>query len=516
MLPGAKMTPSSLADGTAVNRLELRGVSKTFEAVQALRDVSFVVEPGTIHALVGENGAGKSTLVKIVTGLERADSGHVLVDGAPRQFSTPIEARASGITAVYQDPKLFPHLDVAENIFLGIYDTTRLGTVNRRTMYRRAAELLSAVGVDLDPHAMAASLTVAELRFVEIARAMSADVRLLILDEPTAALTPTEAARLFAIARSLRDRGAAILFISHRLEEIFGLADRLTVLRDGAHVGTFAMSDMDEDRVVRLMVGRELVHESRADTPPSEASGALRVEGLSLRGVFSDISFSVRSGEIVGMAGLVGAGRSEIAQSLFGISPPDSGSVWVKGKPVRILSPDNMLRQGLAYVPEDRDVQGLVTRFSVERNISLAILRRLTRFGLMRVAQEQRIARSYADRLQIKAANLQAAVANLSGGNRQKTLLAKWLATSPAVLILDEPTHGIDVATKREVHQIIYELARTGLGIIVISSDLPEVLAVSDRILVISEGRLVKELSRAEATQESILAAAAGLSGNGR
>jgi rhamnose transport system ATP-binding protein len=493
----------------STSRLEVVGLGKRFEAVQALTEADLLVRPGTIHALLGENGAGKSTLVKIITGLERADSGDVRLDGESVAFGSPMEARAAGITAVYQDPKLFPHLDVAENLLMGI-QPTRLGglRIDRRAMYREATRLLEHIGVAIDPHTLAVGLTVAELQFVEIARALSADVRLLILDEPTASLTPAEAERMYGLVRRLRADGAAILLITHRLEELDGLADDVTVLRDGTDVASMPMAETDRATIVSLMVGRTLASERRR-TPAPVGEERLRVEGLSSLGAFEDISFSVRSGEIVGMAGLVGSGRSEIAQAIFGIGRIDTGRVIVGGREVDVRDPEQMLGLGVSYVPEDRDSQGLVTSFSISDNIVLPILRRLARLGLRSAGAERRVAEDYARDLAIRAPGVDTPVLALSGGNRQKTVLAKWLATRPSVLILDEPTHGIDVGSKAEVHDIIRRLAAEGLAVLVISSDLPEVLLLCDRILVIAEGRLAAELPGDEATQEAVMTVAA-------
>ena len=496
----------------AIPRLSLQGLTKSYEGIHALADVSFDILPGEIHALVGENGAGKSTLVKIVTGLVEPDSGHILLDGEPVQFWSPMQARAAGITAVYQDPKLFPHLDVAENIFMGIYPVNRLRVLDRRRMYGEAHRLLDELGVGLDTKALVAGLSVAELQFVGIARAISSNVKLLILDEPTAAITPTEAERLFEIMRTLKRRGTSVVFISHRLEELAGLADRITVLRDGHHVRTMAAERIDEAALVRLMVGRDLSSLFARDRDSARVGEeALRVEHLTLSGEFQDVSFSVSTGEVVTMAGLVGAGRTEIARTIFGITPPTSGRVFVKGREVRIESNRQMLGQGVAYLPEDRDGQGLVTQFSITRNIVMPILGRLARFGfIIQPRRERAVAQGYAERLQVKMSSVDQLVSALSGGNRQKVVLAKWLATNPSVLILDEPTHGVDVGTKAQVHHIVDDLARQGIAILQISSDLPEVLATSDRILVITEGRLVAEFNGAEATEEKVMLAATG------
>src|SRR5882724_1981268 len=495
-----------------VARLSLVGINKSFGGIEAVRDVAFDVAPGTIHALVGENGAGKSTLVKIITGLQPADAGEIRLDGVPARFRTPMEARAAGVVAVYQDPKLFPHLDVAENIFMGIHPLSRLGVVDRRQMYQRARDLLRALDVELDPYALVAGLSLGEMQFVEFARAMAEGAeRLLILDEPTAALTPDETARLFRVVRRLRDRGAAVIFISHRLEELSGLVDVVTVLRDGRHIATAPAATLDRAGVVRLMVGRsldQLYPESPGGARRALGAELLRVEGLGQEGVFDDISFNLRAGEIVGLAGLVGAGRSEIAQTIFGVTPPTAGRVIVDGRAVRVRDPRQMLGLGIAYLPEDRDGEGLITTLSIVKNLVLPIVDRLAWHGLLRPGREHAETRRFADRLQIKAASLEQAVSALSGGNRQKVVLGKWLAMGPRVLILDEPTHGIDVGTKAQVHQIIDRLAADGIAILMISSDLPEVLRMSDRILVIADGRLTGEFGRDEATQEVVMTAA--------
>lgn len=489
--------------------LALEGITKTYGAVHAVTDVSFSVRPGRVHGLVGENGAGKSTLVKIITGLEQADAGVVRIDGAAVSFRTPIEARAGGVVAVYQDPKLFPHLSVAENILIGFAPKNALGAVDRRAMHATARRLLEQVGSDIDPGALLAGLSVAEHQFVEIARALSSELRLLILDEPTSPLTPTEAERLFRVVRTLRDRGTSILLITHRLEEIEQMSDEITVLRDGRHVATRPAATLDRAGLVQLMVGRPLETLFARRDPPPPGEAVLKVEKLALRGTFDDVSFTVRAGEIVGMGGLVGAGRSEIAKTLFGITPPTGGRVWLNGAEVQPRSPRQMLGLGLAYLPEDRDRDGLIVAESVVHNITLPILGRLLRFGMVVDRKRERhLAAEAAATYNVKAASIEQAVASLSGGNRQKVAFAKWLATRPRALILDEPTHGIDVGSKAQVHEMIAHLADHGLAVVLISSDLPELLAMSDRILVVAEGKLVAELARAEATQEKVMMAA--------
>ncbi len=491
-------------------RLRVEHLSKSFEAVQALRDVTFDLAPGEIHALVGENGAGKSTLVGIVTGLLRPDAGGVRLDGEAVEFRSPQEARQAGVAAVYQDPHLFPHLSVAENIFTGQYPTRR-GLVDRARMRSEASALLSRLGFEIDVDAVVAGLTVAESQFVEIARALSAPLRLLILDEPTSALTPPEAERLFDVVRGLKQQGTTIVWISHRMEEVRVLADTITVLRDGGHVRTAPAAGLDDDTMIRLMVGRSVVLDAVPRTEPLGAS-RLSVRGLSVPGVFDDVSLDVHEGEIVGVAGLVGSGRSEIAQSIFGLGPTPTGEVRIDGRAVRPRSPRQMAELGVVYVPEDRDAEGVLASMSITDNVVLPSIRRIATFGFMRAPRERQLAEQQRAALSIKG-HIADPVSSLSGGNRQKVALARWLGTNPKVLLLDEPTHGIDVGTKAQVHDMMRQLARAQrLAILMISSDLPEVLAVSDRVLVISSGRLVADLDIADASQEAVLAAATGSS----
>jgi rhamnose transport system ATP-binding protein len=489
--------------------LALRGVSKSFGSVRALADVSLDLSAGEAHALAGENGAGKSTLIKILAGVYRPDSGQVLLDGRPVGFAGPGDARDAGVAVIYQEPTLFPDLSVAENIFMGRQPRAAARRIDRRVMHEEAARLFDRLGVALDPAAPARGLSIADQQMVEIAKALSLRARVLIMDEPTAALTPSEVSRLFAVANALRAGGAAVLFISHRLEEVFALCQRVTTLRDGRLVATEPVAGSTPDDLVRRMVGRDL------DTlyPKTEAAigeVALRVDRLTREGVFTDVSFEVRRGEIVALAGLIGAGRSEVARAIFGVDRWDAGGVWIAGKPLPPASPTAAMAAGLALVPEDRRAQGLVMDMSIERNLGLTQLRALRRGGLMSRRLERRRAADWALRLRLKYARLSDAVTMLSGGNQQKVVLAKWLATEPAVLIVDEPTRGIDVGTKAEVHRLLSELAGRGLAVLMISSDLPEVLGMADRVLVMREGRLVAEIPRSAATEESILSAATG------
>jgi rhamnose transport system ATP-binding protein len=494
----------------AVPRLRVEHLSKRFEAVHALRDVTFDLAPGEIHALVGENGAGKSTLVGVITGLLRPDVGAVRLDGDVVEFRSPLEARRAGVAAVYQDPHLFPHLSVAENIFTGRYPTRR-GLVDRARMRSEAAALLARLGFEIDVDAVVAGLTVAESQFVEIARALSSEVRLLILDEPTSALTPPEAERLFDVVRGLRQQGTTVVWISHRMEEVRLLADTITVLRDGGHVRTAPAADLDDDTMIRLMVGRSVALDAVPRTEPL-GPPRLSVRGLSVPGVFDDISFDVHEGEIVGVAGLVGSGRSEIAQSVFGLGATPTGEVRIDGRVVRPRSPRQMAELGVVYIPEDRDAEGVLASMSITDNLVLPSIRRIATFGFVRTSRERQLAEQQRAALGIKG-HIADPVSSLSGGNRQKVALARWLGTNPKVLLLDEPTHGIDVGTKSQVHDMMRRLARSErLAILMISSDLPEVLAVSDRVLVIARGRLVGDLDIADASQEVVLAAATGSS----
>lgn len=487
-------------------RLRIAGVSKKFGAVHALRDVSFDVQAGQIHALVGENGAGKSTLVSIITGIRQGDTGTISIDGVATKFKSPLDARAGGIAAMYQDPNLFPHLSVAENIMTGQFPR-RGPFIAHALMRSRARELLADVGFEIDVDQMVAGLTVAEAQFVEVARALASDLRVLILDEPTSALTPSEAEKLYEVVRRLRDAGTSVIWISHRMEEIRSVADTITVLRDGQHVITAPADELSHDEMIRQMVGRSVVLEHVPRTEPL-GDVCLRVRGLSLAGVFADIDFEVREGEIVAMAGLVGAGRSEIAQALFGLGSGVHGQVEIHGRPVVPRSPRQMAELGLVYLPENRDAEGIISSMMIVENIALPSIKSLARSGIVDNAAERRLAEEQRTALSIKG-EVGDLVSSLSGGNRQKVAIGRWLAKNPTVMLLDEPTHGIDVGTKAQVHHIMRELARSQrMGILMISSDLPEVLAVSDRVLVLARGRLVADLETADATQETILAAA--------
>jgi rhamnose transport system ATP-binding protein len=493
-------------------RLVLDKAAKAFGAVHALVDGSISLHPGEAHALVGENGAGKSTLVKILAGVHQPDSGTLSIDGRPVVLSGPHAARDAGISIIYQEPTLFPDLTVSENIFMGRQPLASGRRIDRSTMNRDAAAVFARLGVALDPQRQARGLSVADQQIVEIAKALSSNSSVLVMDEPTAALTTVEVERLFDVIRTLRQEGAAVLFISHRLEEVFAICQRVTIMRDGAFVRTSAIEDITVDEVIRSMVGRDL----EALFPKTETEAGevvLQVDRLSRDGVLRDISFSVRRGEIVALAGLVGAGRSEVARAIFGIDRRSSGTVTVSGKALPNGSPLAAMAAGVALVPEDRRQQGLVMDLGIDHNIALASLGRLSRFGLIRRASERDLAATWANRLQLKFARLKNEVSTLSGGNQQKVVLGKWLARSPSLLIIDEPTRGIDVGTKAEVHRILDGLVADGLAVLMISSELPEVLGMADRVLVMREGRITAELTRAEATEDSVMRAATGQHG---
>ena len=489
--------------------LALRHAAKSFGAVHAVVDGSADLYAGEAHALVGENGAGKSTLVKMLAGVHQPDEGELLIDGRPATLHSPAAARDAGIAVIYQEPTLFPDLTVAENIFMGRQPLRAGRRIDRRLMRAEAAALFERLGVRLDPGRICRGLSIADQQIVEIAKALSLDARVIVMDEPTAALSAAEVARLFEVVRALRAGGAAVLFISHRLEEVFEICQRVTVMRDGRPVLTSGLAGLTADDLVRAMVGRQLAQRAAAGRrQPGEE--VLRVDRLTREGVFTDISFRVRTGEIVVLAGLVGSGRSEVARAVFGIDRYDAGSVTLAGQPLRRASPATAMAAGVGYVPEDRRQQGLVMDMSVQQNMALASLDRLRKAGLIRSAAERAFAADWAQRLRLKYGRLTDPVSRLSGGNQQKVVLAKWLGRGPSLLIVDEPTRGIDIATKAEVHALLARLATGGVAILMISSELPEVLQTGDRILVMREGRITAEYSRAEATEEAVMAAATG------
>jgi rhamnose transport system ATP-binding protein len=485
-------------------------VSKSYAGVHALRGATLEVRGGEVHALVGENGAGKSTLVKILTGAVDPDEGTIELDGRPITHNSPRVSKSLGIAAIYQQPALFPELTVAENIALGLERGGLRGRVDWRGRRRRASELLAQVGAKVDPDREAGELTMPEQQLVEIARALGAEARILILDEPTASLSDDDAENLFAVIRGLRERGVGMVYISHRLEELPAIADRVTVLRDGRTIDTQAMAAVSRSQLIQMMVGRELsaVFPKRP-VDLGEVVLELRRLGCSAAGVH-DVNLSVRAGEIVGLAGLVGAGRTELARTVFGLTPADEGEIVLRGAPVRIGDPAAAIAAGIAYVPEDRRRHGVIMELAIGANMTLASLDDISRFGMLDFAKEKAIAAEYARRLGIKTPSIFAPVSTLSGGNQQKVAVSRWLATSPSVLVLDEPTQGVDVGAKAEIHALMTELAANGVAILMISSELPEILGMSDRVAVMRGGTIVAALDRADATQQKILALALG------
>jgi rhamnose transport system ATP-binding protein len=497
-------------DAAVTPMLAVRDIEKSFPGVRALSGVSFEVAPGEVHALLGENGAGKSTLIKIVSGVFKPDAGTILVDGRPMSFDRPDDARRAGIATIYQELLLFPELTVAENIFMGHAPRAGLARLDWKTMRARTDELLASLEIhDLAANQIVGTLAVGNRQRVEILRALSYDARLLIMDEPTAALTEYDVTRLFDIVRRLKSRGVGIIYISHRLDEIFSLGDRVSVLRDGAHVGTRRVADTNAQELVQLMVGRRIESLFPKIVAPIGAP-VLEVRDLVRRPMTKSVNLTVHAGEIVGLAGLVGSGRSELAQTIFGVTPAESGQILLAGKPVDIRSPGRARALGVAYVPEDRGTQGLVRAMSVLQNFSLASLPDLVHAGFIDRQAEKRLAQEGVARFSVKTSSLDQIAGRLSGGNQQKIVLGKWLANKPRLLILDEPTRGIDVGAKAEIHRLMSELAGLGLAILMISSELPEVLGMSDRVLVMREGRFVAEFNRAEATPERVGAAMMG------
>jgi rhamnose transport system ATP-binding protein len=502
-------TPGGHVGDSVVPLVSVRDLSKAFGGVAALRGASLTLYPGEIHGLVGENGAGKSTLLKALAGVHRADAGEIVLGGEPFEQGSTRRSLEQGIAVIYQEPNLFPHLTLAENVFVGRQLLRSGGDVDWSAMRDRAWELFRQLGISLDPERHAAGLSIADQQIVEIAKALSTNARVIVMDEPTAALSASESDRLLDVARRLRDGGAAVVFVSHRLEEIFALCDRLTVMRDGATVTEQSIADTNAGQVVRWMVGRELT-EMYPKVETTIGGVVLDVRGLTSTGVFADVSFDVRAGEIVALAGLVGSGRSEVVRAVFGIDRYDAGSVELCGKPLPPRDPQESLSRGIALVPEDRRQQGLHMPASIARNSALVVLGKLRRFGLLSTGRERAMAYQWAERLRLRYADLDDPVERLSGGNQQKVVLAKWLATEPELLVIDEPTRGIDVATKAEVHRLLSEQAARGMAVLMISSELPEVLGMADRVLVMREGRLTATLSREEATQESVMLAATG------
>lgn len=483
--------------------LTLKNITKEFPGVKALDDVTINIERGTIHGLVGENGAGKSTLIKILAGIYQPNKGEIILDGKPCRFNSPIEARRAGISVVHQEIKLAEPLSVAENMFLGNVQLKN-GLVDWKGMRRRAREIVEDLGMDIDINAQVSSLTVAKKQIVEIMHAINNNSRILIMDEPSAVLTDRELEVMFRIVKQLRDEGITIIYISHRLDEIFGLCSNVSVLRDGCHIDTIPVASVDRQGLINMMVGREMGHEY-----PKEVGNVggtiLEVKNLS-RGILQDISFEVKSGEVFGISGLVGAGRTELARAILGIDKPESGEVYVRGKKVHYRTFADAIRDGLGLIPEDRKLQGLVQIMSVKRNTTLVNMKRVLRAGVISSSLEEKLSKEYADKLHVVTPSMETEVQYLSGGNQQKVVIAKWLFQNSEILFLDEPTRGIDVGAKAEIYRLINRMAKEGKTIIMISSEMPELLGMCDRIMVMHEGHKMGELNAAEATQAKIMA----------
>ena len=480
--------------------LTLKNITKEFPGVKALDDVTINIERGTIHGLVGENGAGKSTLIKVLAGIYQPNKGEIILDGKPCRFNSPIEARRAGISVVHQEIKLAEPLSVAENMFLGNVQLKN-GLVDWKGMRRRAREIVEDLGMDIDINAQVSSLTVAKKQIVEIMHAINNNSRILIMDEPSAVLTDRELEVMFRIVKQLRDEGITIIYISHRLDEIFGLCSNVSVLRDGCHIDTIPVASVDRQGLINMMVGREMGQEY-----PKEVGNVggtiLEVKNLS-RGILQDISFEVKSGEVFGISGLVGAGRTELARAILGIDKPESGEVYVRGKNRTFA---DAIRDGLGLIPEDRKLQGLVQIMSVKRNTTLVNMKRVLRAGVISSSLEEKLSKEYADKLHVVTPSMETEVQYLSGGNQQKVVIAKWLFQNSEILFLDEPTRGIDVGAKAEIYRLINRMAKEGKTIIMISSEMPELLGMCDRIMVMHEGHKMGELNAAEATQAKIMA----------
>ena len=508
MLQNAASVDASAATDTPV--LRLSGITKAFPGVKALSEVSLELYPGQVTALVGENGAGKSTIVKVLTGIYQPDGGTIELDGLPTRFPSAHAATAAGITAIHQETVLFDELTVAENIFIGHAPRGRFGLIDKAHMRREAAEILDRIDAPLDPATPLKELGIASKHLVAIARALSVDARVVIMDEPTAALSQKEIEELYELVERLKAEGRAILFISHKFDEVFRIADRYTVFRDGQHVGAGRIEDVREGELVQLMVGRS-VDQIFPKSDHEVGKPVLEVADLSHPTEFDGISFRLRQGEILGFYGLVGAGRSELMQAIFGITRTSRGTVRIDGAETRIRSTSDAVQAGIVYVPEDRGKQGTIIGLPIFQNVTLPSLRRTSRWGFLRLSEEFRLARAYTERLDLRAASLDQDVGHLSGGNQQKVVIAKWLATTPRVIILDEPTKGIDIGSKAAVHAFMSELAAQGLAVIMVSSEIPEILGMSDRVIVMREGLIAAELAGDDLTPETLVRHAAGI-----
>lgn len=488
--------------------LELRGITKIFPGVKALDHVQFQLQPGEIHALMGENGAGKSTFIKIITGVHAPEEGEIFFNGQKIELKSPLDAQKLGIAAIYQHVTCYPDLSVTENIFMG-HEKVQKGT-NRilwNQMHAEARMLLQELGATFDPKTLMGTLSIAQQQIVEIAKALSTHAKIIIMDEPTAALTKRESEELYKITEKLRDNGTSIIFISHRFEDMYRLASKVTVFRDAKYIGTWGVREISNEELIVAMVGREIT-QLFPKKPSKIGEELLRVEGLGQTGAFADVSFTLRKGEILGLTGLVGAGRSEVCQAIFGIMPYDSGKIYLEEKEVRINSPQEAMNLGIGYLPEDRQKQGLVLQWGIGRNITLSTMKKFSSKGWLNDSREAEAAKALSEKVGVKANSIFDLASSLSGGNQQKVIVAKLLSADLKIIILDEPTKGVDVGAKSAIHEIMSDLACQGYGIIMVSSEMPEVLGMSDRIVVMREGRVTAVLDRKDATQETILEAA--------
>lgn len=490
-------------------KIEMKGINKSFGSNQVLKDAGFVLEDGEVHALMGENGAGKSTLMKILTGVYKKDSGTITIDGREVHFKSPQEAEKAGIVFIYQELNVLFDLTVEENLFMGKEITKHFGICDKKAMRRKAQEVMERMGVQIPVDAVMSDLSVGQQQMVEICKALMVDAKVLIMDEPTAALTERETETLFKVMKSLREKGVSIVYISHRMEEIFELCDRITILRDGTYIGTEEISKIDMDGVVRMMIGRE-IGERFPKRDAKIGDVVLKVEGLTKEKLFHDVSFEVRTGEVLGVAGLMGAGRTEIMRALFGCIARDRGSIYIDGEKVKIKNPEQAIKAGIGFITEDRKTEGLLLEKSIADNIEIVNLKAVSQKGVLSKRKEKDLVYKEIEEFRIKCFGPWHECDNLSGGNQQKVVLAKWIATNPKILILDEPTRGVDIGAKKEIYHVINQMASLGVAVIMVSSELPEVLGMSDRIMVVREGEVRGILDGKEADQEKIMTLATG------
>lgn len=489
--------------------IEMKGINKSFGTNQVLKNAGFLLKDGEVHALMGENGAGKSTLMKILTGVYTKDAGTVIVDGREVDYRNPQEAEKAGIVFIYQELNVLFDLTVEENLFMGKEITKGFGVCDKKAMRKKAKEVLEMMGVDIRTNAVMSELSVGQQQMIEICKALMVDAKVIIMDEPTAALTQSETDALFRVIESLREKGVSIVYISHRMEEIFQLCDRITILRDGEYIGTREIKEIDMNDVVKMMIGRE-IGERYPKRDVTIGKEVLRVEGLTKEKVFHDVSFSVSAGEVLGVSGLMGAGRTEIMQAIFGNLPYESGKLTIEGKEVQIKNPQQAIKAGIGFITEDRKTEGLMLDKSIEENVALANLRKISQNSVLSGSSEDKLVGKAIDEFHIKCFGPEHECNNLSGGNQQKVVLAKWIYTDPKILILDEPTRGVDIGAKKEIYSVINELAAKGVAIIMVSSELPEVLGMSDRIMVVREGEIRGIINSEEANQENVMTLATG------